>query len=102
MTHRGPYDPENPTPDPIAEIDVALESEGLAPSREARHEAMDYVGSYSSIPGYLRAMLEPEVTPTCAWILDHLDYVAVQRRWESDGGRLVLERGHVYRCVPRD
>lgn len=88
MTHRGPYDPEDPT-------DVPCE-------REARREAMDYVGSYSSIPGYLRAMLEPEVSPACAWILDHLDYAAVQRRWERDGCRLVIEGGHVYRCVPLD
>jgi len=44
-------------------------------------------------------MLEPEVTPACAWILDHLDYQAVQRKWESDGCRLMLELGHVYRLV---
>lgn len=41
-------------------------------------------------------MLEPEVTPGCAWILDHLDYAAIRRRWEGDGRRLVLEAGHVY------
>jgi hypothetical protein len=44
-------------------------------------------------------MLEPEVTPACAWILDHLDYPAVLRRWESDGSRLMIERGHVYRLA---
>ncbi len=60
-------------------------------------EGMEYLGSYSSISSYMRAMLEPEVTSTCAWILDHLDYQAVQRRWESDGSRLIIERGHVYR-----
>jgi len=62
-------------------------------------EGVDYLGSYDSIPAYLRAMLEPEVTPACAWILDHLDYPAVLRRWESDGSRLVIERGHVYRLA---
>jgi len=62
-------------------------------------EGMEYLGSYSSIPSYMRAMLEPEVAPSCAWILDHLDYQAVQRRWESDGSRLVIERGHVYRLA---
>jgi hypothetical protein len=64
-------------------------------------EGMEYLGSYSSIPAYMRAMLEPEVTPNCAWILDHLDYQAVQRRWESDGSRLMIERGHVYRLAAR-
>lgn len=62
-------------------------------------EAMEYLGSYPSIPAYLRAMLETEVTPACAWILDHLDYRAVQRRWESDGSRLMIERGQVYRLA---
>lgn len=62
-------------------------------------EGVEYLGSYDSIPAYLRAMLEPEVTRACGWILDHLDYLAVQRRWESDGCRLLLERGHVYRMT---
>ena len=55
--------------------------------------------SYATIAAYLRAMLEPEVTPACAWILAHLDYAALQRRWESDGSRLLLARGHVYRVT---
>lgn len=62
-------------------------------------DGIEYLGSYCSIPAFLRAMLEPEVTPACAWILDHLDYQAVQRKWESDGSRLMLELGHVYRLV---
>ena len=62
-------------------------------------EGMEYLGSYNSIPEYMRAMLEPEVTPGCAWILDHLDYQAVQRQWESDGSRLMIERGHMYRFI---
>jgi hypothetical protein len=66
---------------------------------DASREGVDYLGSYDSIPGYLRAMLEPEVTTACAWILDHLDYAAVLRRWECDGSRLVIERGHVYRIA---
>ncbi len=62
-------------------------------------DGMEYLGSYASIRAYLRAMLEPEVTPACAWILEHLDYQAAQRRWESDGSRLVIECGHVYRLA---
>jgi hypothetical protein len=68
-----------------------------ADTHDTLPEETEYLGSYCSIPAYLRGMLEPEVTPGCAWILDHLDFQAVQRRWESDGSRLVLERGHVYR-----
>lgn len=62
-------------------------------------EGVEYLGSYKSIAGYMRAMLEPEVTPACAWILDHVDYGALQRRWESDGSRLMIERGHVFRLA---
>lgn len=62
-------------------------------------EGMDYLGAYDSIPAYLRAMLEPEVSPACGWLLDHLDYVEIQRRWERDGCCLMLERGRVYRVV---
>lgn len=72
-----------PTPDP----------------RDTLPEGLEYLGSYSSLLSYMRAMLEPEVTPGCVWILDHLDYRAVQRRWESDGSRLMIERGNIYRQV---
>lgn len=65
-------------------------------------EEAEYLGSYPSISEYLRAMLEPEVTPGCTWILEHLDYRAIRRRWEIDGSRLVLERGQVYRVAASD
>lgn len=87
---------------PSEEIDVDLGDDldllvsALDPS-DTIPDGMEYLGTYCSIPAFLRAMLEPEVTPACAWILDHLDYQAVQRRWESDGSRLMLELGHVYR-----
>ena len=96
--------PDDPTHDPGDEIDVDLDESSVPPTSGPvvpSSDEMEYLGSYSSIPGYLRAMLEPEVTPACAWILDHLDYIAVQRRWESDGSRLVLEHGHVYRVTGR-
>lgn len=60
-------------------------------------EPMEYVGSYPSVMAYMRAMLEPEVSPGCGWLLDCLDYPKVQQRWESDGSRLVCEEGQVYR-----
>lgn len=46
-----------------------------------------------------RSVGQEAVTTGCAWILDHLDYHAIRRRWESDGSRLMLERGHVYRIL---
>lgn len=82
------------------DLDVDLDLPVPAPDpSDTLPEGVEYLGSYRSIPAYLRAMLEPEVTPACAWILDHLDYRAVQRRWESDGSRLMIERGHVYRIA---
>ncbi len=106
MTSNDPQDPKDLTQDLPDGIDVDL---GDAPALDLPlsapdaggtiPEAAEYLGTYSSIPAYLRAMLEPEVSAACSWILDHLDYVAVQRRWERGGGRLVLERGHVYRVA---
>ena len=80
------------------EIDIDLTSEESPDRTMAESE---FLGSFSSITAYLRAMLEPEVSPACAWILDHLDYRAVQRRWESDGSRLVHEAGHIFRLPER-
>lgn len=65
-------------------------------------DGAEYLGTYASVPAYLRAMLEPEVSRACGWILELLDYPAVQRRWESDGSRLVCQRGQVFRLAPRE
>ena len=86
----------NPSPGPGSAVD--LDPVPAPDPGDTIPEGVDYLGSYSSIPAYLKAMLEPEVTPACAWILDHLDYVAVQRRWEGNC-RLMIERGHVYRLA---
>lgn len=99
--HEPPVPPASPPPGPERtddiEIDLADDDDrGRAEAGDTVPDGAEYLGSYDSIAGYLRAMLEPEVTPACAWLLDFLDYQAVQRRWEGDGGRLVLERGHVY------
>lgn len=83
--------------DPNDDFSVHCTADGE--SGDTLPEVAEYLGSYASIPEYLRAMLEPEVTPGCAWILDHLDYRAVQRRWESAGSRLLLADGHVYRVA---
>lgn len=79
-------------------IDIDLTSEE-GPDRTMAES--EYLGSFSSVTAYLRAVLEPEVSPACAWILDHLDYWAIQQRWESDGSRLVHEGGHIFRRPER-
>lgn len=97
-----PDPPSRPIHDPADEIDVALDDADTPDLPEPGPTVPDdaeYLGSYATIAAYLRAMLEPEVTPACAWILAHLDYAAIQRRWESDGSRLLLARGHVYRVT---
>jgi len=95
----GHDDPDDPGSDPADEFDVEITEEGDPdlPVASATISDAEYLGSYESVPAYLRAMLEPEVSPACAWILEHLDYAAIRRRWESDGSRLVSEHGHVYR-----
>ncbi len=95
-------DGPNDDPDDEIEVDLTDDERDEAEEPDAPDtipEGAEYLGSYRSIAAYLRAMLEPEVTPACAWILGHLDYRAVQRRWESDGSRLVLDRGQVYRLA---
>lgn len=97
----GKIEPMDISPERADEITVDLGTE-LADTGDTIPEEAEYLGSYRSIPEYLRAMLEPEVTPGCAWILEYLDYQAVRRRWENDGSRLVLERGQVYRIAADD
>jgi hypothetical protein len=74
--------------------------EGSASASHTLPEGVEFLGCYASIHAYMKAMLEPEVTPACAWILDHLDYQAVQRKWEEDGSRLIIEQEHIYRLPP--
>lgn len=81
----------------LTDADAPASSPPSPPAPGTIPEDAEYLGTYSSIPAYLRAMLEPEVSSACGWILEHLDYLAILRRWERDGGRLVLERGHIYR-----
>jgi hypothetical protein len=84
----------------LDEVDVDLA--GVADPGATLPEGAEYLGAYDSVPAYLRAMLEPEVSRACAWILDLLDWPAVRRRWESDGSRLVCERGRVFRLAAPD
>lgn len=105
-----PDTPSIPAPPPFAtstglaadEIDVALADE---PDPDAEQvldydtieEGLDPLGRYPTVELYLRAMLEPEIAKGCHWILDHLDWPAIQRRFEGPNSRLVAESGVVYR-----
>lgn len=63
-------------------------------------EGCEYLGTYPSVVDYLRAMLEPEISPGCHWLLDLVWWEEVLARWESDGSRLYCEGGHVFRLIP--
>jgi hypothetical protein len=89
------------TPTELAEgeVDVELGDECGAErllDRDTRVEGLTYLGDYPDLESYLRAQLEDQVTAACRWVLDCLDYAAVQRRFERDGSRLVCESGRVY------
>lgn len=87
---------------PLSECEADELDVDLGGLEDALLEGAEYLGTYPSVPAYLRAMLEPEVSRACGWILALLDYPAVQRRWESDGSRLVCQRGQVFRRAPRE
>lgn len=90
--------------DPASEVDVDLEAdddqgdeEELA--RDTIPEGVEYLGTYESIEHYLRAMLDPEISTSIPWVMDCIDWKAVQDQWEADGSRLMIEAGHVYRLA---
>lgn len=68
-------------------------------SADTIEEGAEYLGSYPTLEAYFRAMLEPEIASGVHWLLDTVDWAEVQRRWESDGSRLLCEHGQVYRLA---
>lgn len=57
----------------------------------------DFVGEFPTVDSYLRNSLEELIHPAVLWILDHLDFAAVRRRFERDGCRYECIAGRVYR-----
>jgi hypothetical protein len=112
VNHRPPTDPHDLPPpppfglstdlDPSSEIDVDLDDDRLdlpIPELDATApERAEFVGEYPSIHDYFKALLEPEVSAACRWLLDCLDMEAVQRRFEDHGRfRYVTEGNGIYR-----
>jgi len=82
-----------PPPDPD-EVDIDIDPEAGPASLP---EVAEYLGDFESIEAYLRAMLEPEIAPGVMWLLDYLEMAQVRARFESDGSRLHVARGKVFR-----
>lgn len=90
--------------DPSCEHDIDLADEddseavleAAALARATDPEGVEFLGEYPTLEAYFRALLEPEIAKGVYWLLDCLDYRAVQDQFESGGGRLMIEHGHVY------
>lgn len=76
-------------------------AEGQGTGDSIHHDTLPegsvYLGSYTTLEEYLRAMLEPEIQSGVHWILDMVDWNQVRARFESDGSRLCWEHGRVYK-----
>jgi hypothetical protein len=59
-------------------------------------DVIEYLGDYESIEAYLQNILADLVDPAIVWILDHLDYWAVQARCEEGGCRYFREGTAIY------
>lgn len=97
--------PELPPPPPFAtptELDADEHDVDLAEDFDPDTtipEGVEYLGTYPTIEAYLRDMLEPEISRACAWVLDCVDWREVQKRFESDGSRLMVECGQVFKVA---
>lgn len=90
--------------DPSCEQDVDLaddedELEAAALARATDPEGAEFLGEHPTLIDYMRSQLEPEIARGCHWLLDCLDWSEVRARFESDGSRLMIEHGHVYRLA---
>lgn len=90
MTTKTPQDPPMPPHSPDDELDIDLDEPDTP-------ESVEELGTYPSIEAYLRRQLEDLVDRSIDWILDHLDYGEVLKRFESNGSRYYVERGRVYK-----
>ena len=92
MTTKPPQDPPVPPHNPADELDIDL-GEMAEPESP---DSVEELGNYPSIEAYLRSQLEDLVDGSIDWILDHLDYSEILKRFESDGSRYYIDGGRVY------
>lgn len=59
----------------------------------------EYLGRYECVEDYLRSMVEPEVSEAAAWLLEHVDWAGVLKRFEGGRYRYVLADGELFRVV---
>ena len=88
-SERPPMPPSDPD-----EVDIDVDQDGAPGPLPGVSERL---GDFESIDDYMRAMLEPEIAPGVVWLLDCLDMGRVRARFESDGSRLCVEQGQVFR-----
>lgn len=60
-------------------------------------QGITYLGDAPDLATFFKGELEDLVDPSVMWILDCLDIPKIRARYEIDGSRICLEKGHVYR-----
>ena len=60
-------------------------------------DVREFIGEYpGGVADYFKAILEALMDPSIVWILEHLDYRAIQAKCEADGSRFFQEGSAVY------
>lgn len=72
-------------------------NDGITITIEYPDDPGEFLGEFPTVDSYLRNSLEDLIHPGVHWLLDHLDFVAVRRRFERDGCRYECIAGRVYR-----
>lgn len=89
--HDPPEDPESPPhPDEI-DIDLTTDADEPAP------ESLEFMGEADSLEQFFRRQLEDFIHPSVLWLLDHIDWHAVQRRMEGTTYRYIFDPHGVHR-----
>ncbi len=85
------------------DVDLADDDELHLPlldphGEDTRVEVCEFMGEgYRSLAHYFVSQLEDHIAGPAQWILTTLDMAAVQRRFEAQRYRYVIEKGAVYR-----
>lgn len=94
--------------DPSTEVDVDLDEDDDQGDEDQQlrqptiPEGVTYLGDAPDLATFFKGELEDLVDPSIAWVLDCLDIPKIRARYEIDGSRICLEKGHVYRLSDPD